>query len=262
MGYPDLVDQEVDADDFESISSLPLEVRRRMCAIFLVAIRFANSNSLPRRVTLPEVPFYFPAEVAIYIYMFISNEERDDIIAQFGSPLVSARAFMIIDRLLDMVSMHMIDVVKSIPDSYSQMARSVLRLTEEHLWARFEAPEETALLTVHDFYDARSIAMFVIRAAARVKPVLAFDAGNEEVATGAALVGVCAILGGATVERLPTAAVRDYAIEFVKAALTAPDNSGMYVDHYSKEEGRLHNMVRPQTLRGLLSALRVRQKIA
>lgn len=249
----------VHSPDFDDIVELPVEVRRMMAAALVSAMTFQKSRGIPQKIYCSELDYELPGSTAIYFLFFLTFHERVEVAQTASSGPLLRRARFVIEKMAYALSYAQMDLLKRVTCPYRHMARSVLQLAEEQLWQRLEACTETAIQVVEEFYTVRSIAVFLIRAAARQAPELVFKPENQDNADGVALAAVCGHLRGPCDERLPTETVRYTAVEFVKAAMRTPLSSNLYVDRYAPPEP-LYPLVSPAALHDMLRVLRKKTK--
>lgn len=234
-------------EDLSSIIEQPIYVRRLMAAVLLMVMSFHKSRGIAISIYCSQLGTQVPGNAAVYYSLFLAPQERTQL-AQ-SSPSIP----QFIRRMSCELSFQQVEVMNRIPRIFCHMGRSVLNLTEESLWQRLQH------FAQEQFHYARSVAVFLIRAAAREAPELVLTPEDSIASEAVALAAVCAITQAPISERLPTESVRHTAIRFVSVTLAIPLSAKwLYVGRFAAG-GLLNKYVEPLSLGRLLSTLRISQ---
>lgn len=251
---PELADiHKIDShDDFSSVFNQPIHTRQLMAAALLTAMAFQKSRGIAVSVICPELGTNIPGAAAVYYSLFLGAHERTQVAETFTKSPSDVRA--LIAQLSFVISYQQVEVLKRLSRPYRHMARSVLNLAEEVLWGQREHIDQQQL------DNARGVAVFLIRGAARGAPELVFSPEDTTSAEAAALAGLCTSLRAPVFSWLPTEDVRQAALQFVLTALAVPPGAGMYVDSFAPGQ-LLNRYVEPSALKQTLAILRISQLV-
>ena len=232
-------------DPFQYVCSQTLHSRQVMAAAVVLAMRFHKAFGLSYKVFFTDCNAFLPGEAAVYYQFFLTPCERQQIIDMFWK----MRGAVAIRGMVSIMEKGVFNILSNHQETYKHCALNVLHYTEEDLYARLGNAE--------NFYNARGVANFLLRAATRCKSDFVLCPENRLAAAGAALAGACAVHNAPTQSNpLPSEREREIAIEFVRIALAASaEADGLFTGRYAAGE-EFHALVTRDALQSLLHILR------